>query len=139
MSAPPAARTLTLVDSERTLWRNMSRRDMSSNDVDARRLSEQVLWILVSLSRQPQHGYSLMKDVEVLSAGRTRISTGTLYGALRRLIEEGTIEAIEGADTSRDKQTYRLTKAGRARLQTEVERLQHVLRTAAVHLRRRHV
>ena len=116
----------------------MSRNDMSSNDIEVRPLSDQVLWILVSLSRQPQHGYALMKDVESISDGRTRLSTGTLYGALRRLIEQGLIETVEGADSSRDKQTYRLAKAGRARLETELERLQHVVRTAASHLRRRH-
>jgi len=117
---------------------NMSRDDMSSNDNGRQPLSEQVLWILVSLSRQPQHGYALMKDVESLSKGRTRPSTGTLYGALRRLIEEGLIETVEGADSSRDKQTYRLARAGRARLATELDRLQHVVRTAAIHVRRRH-
>src|SRR5689334_19358543 len=117
---------------------NMSCDDMSSNDNDVRPLSEQVLWILVSLSRQPQHGYALIKDVESLSEGKTRLSTGTLYGALRRLIEEDLIETVEGADSSRDKQTYRLARAGRARLETELERLQHVVRTAAIHLRRRH-
>ena len=85
----------------------MSRYDMSSNDLNPRPLSEPVLWILVSLSRQPQHGYALMKDVESLSDGRTRLGTGTLYGALRRLIEEGVIETVDGADSSRDKQTYR--------------------------------
>jgi DNA-binding PadR family transcriptional regulator len=138
VSALLPARALTSLDSGDPSWRNMSPRDMSSNDADARPLSEQVLWILVSLSRQPQHGYSLMKDVEVLSEGRIRVSTGTLYGALRRLIEEGTIEPVEGADNSRDKQTYRVTRAGRARLQTELERLQHVVRTAAIHVRRRH-
>ena len=119
-------------------WCNMSFYDMSSTDNDLRPFSEQVLWILVSLSRQPRHGYALMKDVESLSEGRTRLSTGTLYGALRRLIEDGLIETVEGADSSRDKQTYRLARAGRARLESELERLQHVVRTAAIHLRRRH-
>ncbi len=115
----------------------MSLDDMSSNADDFRPLSEPVLWILVSLSRQPRHGYALMKDVESLSEGRTRLGTGTLYGALRRLIDEDLIEAVDGADSSRDKQTYRLTRTGRARLETELERLQHVVRTA-LHLRRRH-
>ena len=118
----------------------MSRHDMSSSKHrnDHRPLSEQVLWILVSLSRQPQHGYSLIRDVEALSDGGTRLSTGTLYGAIRRLIDDGFIEPIDTADTSRDKQTYQLTQSGHARLQTEMGRLQHVVRTAATHLRRRH-
>jgi len=100
-------------------------------------LSEPVLWILVSLSRQPQHGYSLMKDVESLSDGRTRLGTGTLYGAIRRLIDEELIEAIEHADSSRDKQTYRLTRSGRARLQVELERVHRFVRAAALHVRGR--
>jgi DNA-binding PadR family transcriptional regulator len=116
----------------------MSRRDMSSDaTADARPLSEQVLWILVSLARRPQHGYSLIKDIETLSEGRTRLSTGTLYGAIRRLIEDGSIAPVEDADTSREKQTYKLTRSGRARLQAEMARLQHVVRTAAFHTRRR--
>src|ERR1041384_8639224 len=116
----------------------MSRYDMSPRrEIELKPLSEQVLWILVSLAREPQHGYSLMKDIEVLSEGRTRVSTGTLYGAIRRLIEDGSIEPVEIADTSRDKQTYRLTRSGRTRLQTELERLQHVVRTAGIHVRRR--
>ena len=44
--------------------------------------------ILISLADQPRHGYALLKDVEALSGGRVRLSTGTLYGALRRLLED---------------------------------------------------
>jgi Transcriptional regulator PadR-like family len=45
------------------------------------------LWILLSLAAQLRHGYGLMKDVETLSDGHVRLSTGTMYGALRRLLE----------------------------------------------------
>jgi DNA-binding PadR family transcriptional regulator len=118
----------------------MSRNDMSPGDSSAERvkpLTEPVLWILISLSSQPQHGYSLMKDVERLSERRVRLSTGTLYGAIRRLLEEQWIEPADSADRVRDKQSYRLTKAGRARLSVELERLDHITRTAAARLRRR--
>ena len=117
----------------------MSPHDMSRSPrfEDVRPVSEPVLWILVSLSREPQHGYALMKDVESLSEGRTRLTTGTLYGAIRRLITEELIAAVDGADSSRDRQTYRLTPTGRARLHSELERRAHVVRTAAVYLRRR--
>ena len=53
-----------------------------------RPISEPVFLILVSLADKPRHGYALMKDIEALSEGRVRLSTGTLYGAIRRLLEE---------------------------------------------------
>ena len=51
-------------------------------------VSEPVLLILLSLAEQPRHGYAILQDTEQMSEGRVRLSTGTLYGALRRLIEE---------------------------------------------------
>ncbi|HEV2445194.1 MAG TPA: helix-turn-helix transcriptional regulator [Candidatus Sulfopaludibacter sp.] len=100
-------------------------------------LSEAVLLILASLAGGPKHGYALMKDIESLSQGRVRLGTGTLYGALRRLLEDGWIERHEQDDTSRDKQAYRLTGAGRAQLEAEVERMKQVTRAASARLRTR--
>lgn len=100
-------------------------------------MSEPVLLILASLAEQPRHGYALLKDIETLSAGRVRLSTGTLYGALRRLLEDAWIERFDQADTSRDKQAYRLTPAGRAQLQLALERMKQLTRAAAARLRAR--
>jgi DNA-binding PadR family transcriptional regulator len=94
-------------------------------------LSEPVLLILMSLADEPRHGYALMKDIEMLSDGRVRLSTGTLYGALRRLLNDGWIERFETEDTSRDKQAYRLTPAGRTHMQAELERMKRLTRAAA--------
>ena len=96
-------------------------------------LSEAVSLILISLADQPRHGYALMQDIETLSGGRVRLSTGTLYGALRRLLEDGWIERFEQDDTSRDKQAYRLTPAGRAQLRRELARMEQL--TRAIHTR----
>lgn len=71
-------------------------------------MTEPVLLILTSLADQPRHGYALLKDIESLSGGRVRMSTGTLFGALRRLLDDGWIERFESEDTSRQKQAYRL-------------------------------
>jgi len=103
--------------------------------VALRPISEPVLLILTSLADQPRHGYALMKDIELLSAGRVRLSTGTLYGALRRLLEDAWIERFEQEDTSREKQAYRLTAAGRRRLQLELDRMKQLTRAAGVRLR----
>jgi hypothetical protein len=51
-------------------------------------VTEPVLLVLLSLAEQPRHGYSILKDVERMSCGRVMLSTGTLYGALRRLPRE---------------------------------------------------
>jgi len=98
-------------------------------------LTETVLLILASLANQPRHGYALMKDIARLSHGRVRMSTGTLYGALRRLLEDAWIERHAQEDTSREKQAYRLTAAGRAQLMAEVDRMKQLTRAASARLR----
>ena len=97
-------------------------------------LTEPVLLILLSLAGQPRHGYSILKDVEQMSDGRVVLSTGTLYGALRRLLEEEWIERIEEQDSSRGRQAYRLTARGRRNLQLEVGRMKHLTRLANVRI-----
>lgn len=103
----------------------------------ARPVSEAVLLILMSLADRPRHGYALIKDIEALSSGRVRMSTGTLYGALRRLLEDQWIQRFEQDDTSREKQAYRLTSAGRKQLRMELDRMRQLTGAASARLRRR--
>lgn len=98
-------------------------------------LTEPVLLILLSLAEKPRHGYALLTDIENLSDGRVRLSTGTLYGALQRLLQDKWIERFEQEDTSREKQAYKLTAAGRKGLQCETERMRQLARVAAARLR----
>ena len=95
-------------------------------------LTEPVLLILLSLAEHPRHGYSILKDVEEVSDGRVALSTGTLYGALRRLLDEGWIERFEESDSTRGRQAYRLAPKGRRTLQAEVGRLKQLTRVAAL-------
>src|SRR5215217_8043400 len=110
---------------------------MRTNITEIKPLTEPVLLILLSLANKPRHGYVLMKDIEVLSNGRVRLSTGTLYGALRRLLEDGWIERFDQEDTSREKQAYRLTPAGRKQMRAELNRMREITRAAATRLRTR--
>jgi DNA-binding PadR family transcriptional regulator len=98
-------------------------------------LSTPVLLILTSLAAHPRHGYALIQDIEQLSGGRVRMSTGTLFGALRRLLEDGWIERFEQEDTSRQKQAYRLTCAGRRQLELELDRMKQLTRAGLARLR----
>ena len=106
-------------------------------EAPCRPLTEPVLLILLSLTDKPRHGYALMKDIETLSAGRVRMTTGTLYGALRRLLEDDWIERFDQEDTSREKQAYRLTPIGRRQMAAELDRMKQLTRAAAARLRTR--
>ena len=106
-------------------------------DPDPVPITEPVLLILLSLAESPRHGYALLKDIEAMSSGRVRLSTGTLYGALHRLLESDWIERFESEDTSRDKRCYRLTPHGRRVLGLEFDRLKQLTRIAGARLRTR--
>jgi DNA-binding PadR family transcriptional regulator len=112
------------------------RNTVSDNDpMETTPLTEPVFLVLLSLAQTPRHGYALLKDTEALSDGRVRLSTGTLYGVLRRLLESEWIERFETDDTSRDKQSYRLTSLGRKFLQAELSRMKQLTRVAAACLK----
>jgi DNA-binding PadR family transcriptional regulator len=100
-------------------------------------LTEPVFLVLLSLAQSPRHGYALLKDTESLSDGRVKLSTGTLYGVIHRLLQSGWIERFETEDKSREKQSYRLTSAGRRFLQVELDRMKQLTRVAAVRLKTR--
>lgn len=104
-------------------------------DEETKPLTEPVFLILTSLAEQPRHGYALLQDIEDMSNGRVVLSTGTLYGALRRLLEDDWIERFQQPDTSRDKQAYKLTAEGRRQLQTEVDRMKRLTRMATVRMK----
>lgn len=95
-------------------------------------LSEATFFILLSLAPGPKHGYAIMKDTRTLSGDRVILSTGTLYGALKRLLEQGWIQRVEDRTngTERDRKTYALTRQGRSVLNAEIERLQKLVSTA---------
>lgn len=98
-------------------------------------LSESTFFIILSLAPAPKHGYAIMKEVEALSDGRLVLSTGTLYGALRRMLEMGWIERVEEPEPDeggRERKAYRLTKLGRRILEAETARLRKLAGMAAL-------
>ncbi len=89
-------------------------------------LTEVTYFILLSLAPAPRHGYGIMKDVRSLSQGRVSLSTGTLYGALKRMLDQGWIlrvDEIETNGSARERKLYCLTQLGQRILSAEVERL----------------
>src|ERR1044072_5644849 len=90
-----------------------------------------VFHILVALADRDRHGYSIMQDVTTRTDGKVRLSAGTLYSAVGRMLEQGLIEELrespdpDSADERR--RYYRLTRLGRDVALAEARRLQHML------------
>ena len=98
-------------------------------------LTEATFFILLSLSSGQRHGYVIMKDVDSLSDGRVTLGTGTLYGALGRLLDQGWIERVEEEQaTGRPRKAYVLSDLGLRILAAETERLRSLLSVAQLAL-----
>jgi DNA-binding PadR family transcriptional regulator len=98
-------------------------------------LTEATFFILLSLASGQKHGYVIMKDVVRLSDDRVALSTGTLYGALGRLLDQGWIERVDEEQTSgRPRKAYVLSDLGRSILSAETDRLKTLLSAAQVRL-----
>jgi DNA-binding PadR family transcriptional regulator len=107
-------------------------------------LREPTLFILLTLSKGRKHGYAILKEVEVLSEGRVALSTGTLYGALARLLEQGVIrkstddrgggnpgsKSKSSSTDIRVRKYYELTQFGRRVLEVEINRMSTILAAA---------
>ena len=57
-------------------------------------LSIQAFHILIALAERDQHGYAIMQDVAERTEGKLRLSAGTMYGAIKRLLEDGLISEL---------------------------------------------
>lgn len=98
-------------------------------------LTESTFLILLSLVQGKKHGYAIMKDVGQLSDGRISLGTGTLYGALARLLDQEWIERVdEEQSTGRPRKVYILTDLGKRILNAESERLRALTATAQLRL-----
>ena len=97
-------------------------------------LTPAVFHILLSLSDGESHGYGIMKEIAERTNDELRVGPGTLYTAIKRLLESGCIEeADEGSDPALDNERrkyYRITKFGKEVAQLEVRRLERLLQAA---------
>lgn len=92
-------------------------------------LTAPLFHVLVSLADEDRHGYAIIKDVEDRTNGDVRLSTGTLYGIIKRLLADGLIrESAAGSDDRRT--AYRLTAFGRKVALAEAERLRDLVMSA---------
>jgi DNA-binding PadR family transcriptional regulator len=89
--------------------------------------------ILLALSGGDCHGYGIIQDVEARTSGMLRLSPGTLYRTIQRLLEQGLIEEPRRPARSSDdprRRYYRLTPFGEAVARAETRRLTELVRLA---------
>ena len=85
------------------------------------------LLILKSVSLGKLHGYGVLLRIEQISGGALQIQQGALYPALYRLERQGWIDSEWGtSDNNRRAKFYRLTPAGRSRLDDETASWQRI-------------
>ena len=76
--------------------------------------------ILKAVSLGQLHGYGVLLRIEQISGKKLQVQQGTLYPALARLEHDGQIASEWGvSENNRRAKYYRLTRAGRARLEAE--------------------
>ena len=84
--------------------------------------------VLLALADGPKHGYLILKDVEERTAGDVRLSTGTLYGLIKRFLDDELIVETRPDDDRR--RPYKLTTFGRDVAEAEAERLEKLVHAA---------
>ena len=93
-----------------------------------------VMHILVALADGEKHGYAIMRDILDHSGGKITMGSGTLYGSIKRMLDQGLIEeSDERPDPSLDDQRrryYRLTALGHHVGAAESARLEALIETA---------
>jgi DNA-binding PadR family transcriptional regulator len=94
-------------------------------------LKPHVFHVLLSLADEEQHGYGIMQEVLDRTDGKVRLWPATLYGTLKRLMDEDLIaESGDRPAPDRDdarRRYYRLTKLGRRVLSAECRRLEDLV------------
>ena len=75
--------------------------------------------ILEVLAKQPSHGYRIAQEIKQSSSGLLEFKEGTLYPALHKLENEGSVESYDGFENGRARRYYRITPAGRKALKND--------------------
>ena len=93
-----------------------------------------MLHVLLSLAESDKHGYAILKEVASRTDGEVDLSTGTLYGLIKRLLADGLIAPALGrpamASDDERRRYYRLTDFGREVAAAEADRLDRIVSTA---------
>jgi DNA-binding PadR family transcriptional regulator len=90
--------------------------------------------ILMAVASDDRHGYAIIQDVEQRTGGQLRLSAGTLYRSIQRMLEQGLlVETSERPAPELDderRRYYRITEFGTRVARAEARRLDELVRMA---------
>ena len=90
--------------------------------------------ILLAVAGEDRHGYAIIQDVALHTGGELKLSAGTLYRSIQRMLEQGLIaETRERPAPEEDderRRYYRMTPLGAAVAKAEARRLTQLVRMA---------
>ena len=89
--------------------------------------------ILLALAEDERHGYAIIQDVEARTNGELRMSAGTLYRSVARMVEQGLIAEVSKRRTAEDderRRYYRITPFGTSVARAEMRRMTQLIRLA---------
>ena len=106
-----------------------------SEDQSNRPLTPATFHILLSVAREPAHGYRIKRVVEERTDGAVQLGAGTLYAGINRMVRDGLIEETEPPDDAALEPSsrwrfYGITDVGSDVLKREITRLEADLRAA---------
>src|SRR5882724_4708416 len=90
-------------------------------------------YILMAVSSEDRHGYAIIQDVADLTGGAVKLSAGTLYRSIQRMLEQGLLIETESATPESDderRRYYRITPFGRKVAEAEALRLSQIVKLA---------
>ena len=100
----------------------------------ARPLPTGFFHILVAVADRERHGYAIMQDVAARTGGKLKLSPGTLYGSIKRMLQDGLIEEVEDRRVQQHdderRRYYRITRHGRNVAMAESARMAALLAQA---------
>jgi DNA-binding PadR family transcriptional regulator len=90
--------------------------------------------ILMAVAQEDRHGYGIIQDVTRRTNGELRLSAGTLYRSIQRMLEQGLIDETDDRpapelDDER-RRYYRITAFGAAVARAETHRMAQLVRMA---------
>ena len=108
----------------------------ATHDVDALLpLPPATFHILLALVDEDRHGYAIIQDVEARTGGELRLSAGTLYRSIARMVEQGLLAEVTrrlaaGRSDDERRRYYRITPFGTTVARAEMRRLTQLVRLA---------
>jgi DNA-binding PadR family transcriptional regulator len=96
-------------------------------------LTPAMFHVLLALASEDLHGYAILKEVELRTGGKVRLSTGTLYGIIKRLLNDGLIVEMRSRPSKSNderRRYYGLTLKGRQVASAEAERMDEMVAAA---------